>query len=146
MMLHPTQFPQTEAASIATCISNGKGCRQHNGMFVTRSVSRATKCSSLLCCYVSVLPITDDSPIYSDEFNFTEKRRRRTRHTLFEKRLSVGGIAYCRHWGAVSCSLGMNTQIIAFFPLWCMDYHRILLLSSFSQSYINPLNPELNPI
>jgi len=27
MMLHPTQFPQTEAASIATCISNGKGCR-----------------------------------------------------------------------------------------------------------------------
>lgn len=100
-------------------------------MFVTRSVSRTTKCSSLLCCYVSVLPITDDSPIYSDEFNFTEKRRRRTRHTLFEKRLSFGGIAYCRHWGDVSCSMGMNTQILAFFSLWCMDYHRILLLSSF---------------
>lgn len=99
-------------------------------MFVTRWVSRATKCSSLLCCYVSVLPITDDSPIYSDEFNFTEKRRRRTRHTLFEKRLNVGGIAYCRHWGDVSCSMGMNTQILVFFSLWCMYYHRILLLSS----------------
>lgn len=100
-------------------------------MFVTRSVSRATKCSSLLCCYVSVLPITDDSPIYSDEFNFTEKRRRRTRHTLFEKRLSVGGIAYCRHWGDVSCSMGMNIQILAFFSIQCMDYHRFLLPSSF---------------
>lgn len=100
-------------------------------MFVTRWVSRATKCSSLLCCYVSVLPITDDSPIYSDEFNFTEKRRRRTRHTLFEKRLNVGGIAYCRHWGDVSCSMRMNTQILALFSLWCIDYHRILLLSSF---------------